>query len=80
MTTNHITDVDAGLRSRSHLISFENPHPDLWLQRCIEICEEYSVVPDKHFLKKLIRVSNSDARAIMSELEEYISLAQYEQA
>lgn len=80
MTTNHITDVDAGLRSRSHLISFENPNPDLWLKRCIEICEEYSVVPDKHFLKKLIRVSNSDARAIMSELEEYISLAQYEQA
>ena len=72
MTTNHINDVDAGLCSRSHLISFENPDQDLWLSRCVQICEMFDVAPDERYLKNLIRVSRCDARKIMSALEEYV--------
>lgn len=76
MTTNHIQDVDPGLRSRSHMISFEHPSAELWMMRCVEICEMFSVIPDKGFLKNLIRLSNSDAREIMSGLDEYITFMQ----
>lgn len=75
MTTNHLGKIDAGLRSRSHLISFENPSVELWLKRCIEICQMYEVAPDERYLKDLIRRNRCDARNIMSELEEHIKLS-----
>lgn len=75
MTTNHLSQIDAGLRSRSHLISFENPSAELWLKRCVELCEMYDVVPDERYLKDLIRRNRCDARSIISELEETIMLA-----
>ena len=75
MTTNHLDKIDAGLRSRSHLISFENPSVELWLRRCVEICEMYNVAPDERYLKDLIRRNRCDARNIMSALEEHIMLS-----
>ena len=75
MTTNHLDRIDAGLRSRSHLISFENPSVELWLKRCVEICQMYDVAPDERYLKDLIRRNRCDARNIMSALEEDIMLS-----
>ena len=75
MTTNHLDKIDAGLRSRSHLISFENPSKELWLRRCVEICQMYDVAPDERYLKDLIRRNRCDARNIMSALEEHIILS-----
>jgi len=75
MTTNHLDKIDAGLRSRSHLISFENPSVELWLKRCVEICQKYDVGPDERYLKDLIRRNRCDARNIMSALEEHIMLS-----
>jgi replication-associated recombination protein RarA len=74
MTTNHITSVDAGLKSRSHLISFESPSKDLWLKRCKEICEMYGATYDERYLKNLIAISRCDARNILTELEARIVL------
>ena len=50
MTTNHVDDVDEGLKSRSHLISFENPSEDLWMNRLSEICASFQVECDPTFL------------------------------
>lgn len=75
MTTNHRDKVDDGLKSRSHLISFENPSVEQWLNRCIEILQKYSVTPDERYLKDLIKRNRCDARSILSELEETIVLA-----
>lgn len=75
MTTNHLDKIDVGIRSRSHLISFENPSVDLWLKRCVQICEMYDVAPDERYLKDFIRRNRCDARNIMSALEEHIMLA-----
>lgn len=74
MTTNHITKIDGGLKSRSHLISFENPSKALWLNRCVEICNMYKVEIDERFLKNMIAVARYDAREILSRLEEYVVL------
>ena len=74
MTTNYLSKVDLGVRSRSHEISFENPSEELWLKRCVEICEMSSIIPNQDYLKNLITANNCDARSIMSDLEEYIML------
>ena len=75
MTTNHRDKVDSGLKSRSHLISFENPSVEQWLNRCIEILQKYSVTPDERYLRDLIKRAKCDARSILSELEEIVMLA-----
>ena len=75
MTTNHRDKVDSGLKSRSHLISFENPSVEQWLKRCVEILQKYSVTPDERYLKDLIKRNRCDARNILSALEETIALA-----
>lgn len=77
MTTNHIGDVDEGLKSRSHLISFENPSEDLWLNRLSEICASFHVACDPNFLQGLIASSKCDARTMLSELEEYIQVHKF---
>lgn len=74
MTTNHIDDVDEGLKSRSHLISFENPSEELWMKRLSEICASFQVECDPTFLEGLIASSKCDARTMLSELEEYIQV------
>jgi|TARA_B110000503_G_scaffold130439_1_gene203841 replication-associated recombination protein RarA len=74
MTTNHLNKVDAGLRSRSHLISFANPSKDLWLKRCEKICAMYDATYDERYLKNLIAISRCDARDILTELEAFIVL------
>jgi replication-associated recombination protein RarA len=74
MTTNHIDDVDDGLKSRSHLISFENPSHELWMKRLQEICSASHVDCDPSFLEGLISSSKCDARTMLSELEEYIQM------
>lgn len=73
MTTNHIGDVDEGLKSRSHLISFENPSEDLWLERLKLICREFQVVQDEQFLNNLIYSTRCDARTMMAALEEFVA-------
>lgn len=72
MTTNHLDKVDAGLRSRSHLISFERPSRELWMARCKSILHEFNVPIDERYLRDLLRRSQCDARQILSDLEGYI--------
>lgn len=74
MTTNHLNKVDAGIKSRSHCISFEKPSKDLWLKRCEKICAMFDATYDERYLKNLIHVSMCDARDILTALEERIVL------
>jgi DNA polymerase III delta prime subunit len=74
MTTNGIKKVDDGLKSRSHLISFENPSKDLWMKRLVSICESFQFKYEPVFLENLISRSNCDARTMLSELEGLIKL------
>jgi DNA polymerase III delta prime subunit len=75
MTTNYINNVDDGLKSRAHLISFENPSKDLWMKRLVSICKKLDFKHDPVLLENLIAGSNCDARMMLSELEELIKLA-----
>lgn len=77
MTTNHIEDVDEGLKSRSHLISFENPSQELWMTRLQEICVSFQAECDPIFLQGLVSSSKCDARTMLSELEEYIQVQKF---
>jgi replication-associated recombination protein RarA len=74
MTTNNIKKIDPSLISRSHLISFENPSEDLWMDRLSTVLEKFNVVRDENYLRDLIKTSKCDARIMLSELEEYILL------
>lgn len=80
MTTNHLDKVDAGLRSRSHLISFERPSRELWMARCQSILRGFNTPIDERFLKDLLRRSQCDARHILSDLESYILTHQEDRA
>ena len=72
MTTNHLERVDAGLRSRAYLISFERPSRELWLARCQALLQEFDVPGEEAFLKDVVHRSQGDARQILAELETYV--------
>lgn len=69
MTTNHLSNMDKGLISRSHCISFENPSKYLWKEKCLSIFRDYAISPNEQWLQDLLERSKGDARTIFSELE-----------
>ena len=74
MTTNHLSKVDNGLRSRSHCVSFENPCQAKWLQKCRDMLFSRAINFDESFLEELVERSDGDARNILSEIENYVML------
>ena len=68
-TTNHLNDVDGGLRSRSDCVCVMPPTAQDWLPRAQQIlAAENVIVPDAALLAVL--GLSQDARAIMRKLEQ----------
>lgn len=74
LTTNHYDKVDSGIVSRSHAFSFNNPCCNLWLRRLDAICTSAGSDLCERELLEIIENGNGDARAIISNLEEYLIL------
>lgn len=72
MTTNHLSNIDPGLISRSHCISFENPCREMWKAKCEDIFEKFGCEANDIWIRDLVSRSKGDARAILSEIEIYI--------
>lgn len=74
LTTNNYKGVDNGIISRSHVFSFNRPCGNLWLQRLIAICNALGFTFSETKLREIIANGNGDARTILANLEEYITL------
>jgi DNA polymerase III delta prime subunit len=74
MTTNRLSKIDEGLRSRSYCISFENPDVKKWIDKCRTILLSNGVSYDGTFVENLVKNSKGDARNILSNIERYILL------
>jgi DNA polymerase III delta prime subunit len=70
MTTNNLSAIERGVRSRSHLIDMTVPPATAWLQRCRDALAAHGVQKalSDDILLPLIASCNGDAREIMTEM------------
>ena len=67
MTTNYITKVDAGIKSRSYLVQMDAAVPDDWLPLARRVITTAGVpVPPDSALLPVIASCNGNARDIVS--------------
>jgi len=67
MTTNYITDVDAGIKSRSYLIQMDAASPNDWLPLVRRVITAVgAAVPPENILLPVIANCNGNARDIVS--------------